>query len=128
MAETSSEPLFPILKGESVGASGEFNGRAVLVCTPEDLNRDWSPEEIPVLKDDLAEHFKQSPGDLDELLSKVSAVISEFGESIGNAAALAFVRDIIFIAKVPDACFVMETDMRIRVTAHENKGNIFFIE
>ncbi len=120
--------MFPILKGESVGVAGEFSGRVVIISSPEDIHRDWAPDEIPVISGTLAAHFESNPGDLDELLSHVSAVISETGESIGNLASLAFIREIICIVKVKDACYVLENDMVIMITAHESDGAVFFVE
>lgn len=128
MSNASEPPLFPILKGESVGVSGEFSGRVVIVNSPDEIHREWAVDDIPVINDNLVSHFESNPGDLDELLSHVSAVISETGESVGSMASIAFIREILCIVKVPDACFVLENDMRIRITAHESDGNIFFIE
>ncbi|MHA1247700.1 MAG: hypothetical protein ACTSPE_10265 [Candidatus Thorarchaeota archaeon] len=131
MSDKASNPesaLFPILKGESVGASGEFSGRAVLIMKPEDLEREWAPDEIPVIKKDMEEYFKECPGAIDELFSQVSAVISEAGESVGECAAIAFIREVLCLVKVRDACFVLENDMRIRITASENVGEVFFVE
>ncbi|TXT55217.1 MAG: hypothetical protein BAJATHORv1_40127 [Candidatus Thorarchaeota archaeon] len=121
-------PLFPILKGESVGESGEFSGRAIIVRTPKDLLREWDADHIVVLHHDLAEYFENNPGHLDNLFSSVHAVIAEFGESIGDFASFSYVREVIGIVKVQDATHVLENDMHIRVVAEENVGEIFFVD
>ncbi|MHA2161873.1 MAG: hypothetical protein ACXAEB_00200 [Candidatus Thorarchaeota archaeon] len=119
---------FPILRGESVGENGEFTGWARIMKTPEDLNRDWSTNEIAVLHHDLRDYFIRNPGDLDRLFSKVSAVLAEFGEAISEFAAVAYEREAIGVIKITDACHVLEDNMHIRVVAFENVGEIFFID
>jgi hypothetical protein len=121
-------PLFPILRGESVGESGEFSGRVFIVCEPEDLNREWSSDEIAVLDSGLKEFIHQNPGALDRLFQNVSAVLSEFGEQIGFFSSSAYEREAICIVKVADASHVMENDMHVRVSASENQGDVFFID
>lgn len=121
-------PLFPILRGESVGESGEFSGRVFIVCEPEDLDREWSSDEIAVLDSGLKEFIHQNPSALDRLFQKVSAVLSEFGEQIGFFSSSAYERESICIVKVADASHVMENDMHIRVSASENQGDVFFID
>jgi hypothetical protein len=128
-AENSDDaPLFPILRGESVGESGEFSGRVFIVYKPDDLDREWSSDEIAVLDSSLKEFIHQNPGALDRLFQNVSAVLSEFGEQIGQFSASAYEREAICIVKVADASHVMENDMHIRVTASENQGDVFFID
>ncbi len=119
---------FPILRGESVGESGEFSGVAVIVTTPDELNREWASNEIAVLKQDLELHFVSNPGDLDVLFTNVAAVLAEFGEPIGEFAAVAYSREAIGVVKVDDATNVLEADMHIRVVAMENLGEVFFID
>ncbi len=121
-------PLFPILRGESVGENGELSGHAVLVFRPEQLNREWGPDDIAVLNKDLEDHFRDNPGDLDSLLAQVRGVIAEFGEPVGDLASLAYVREVICITKTRDATFVLEDDMHIRLVANENTGEVFFID
>ncbi|MHA2386378.1 MAG: hypothetical protein ACXAEE_09235 [Candidatus Thorarchaeota archaeon] len=128
-AENSDDaPLFPILRRESVGESGEFSGRVFIVYKPDDLDREWSSDEIAVLDSSLKEFIHQNPGALDRLFQNVSAVLSEFGEQIGQFSASAYEREAICIVKVADASHVMENDMHIRVTASENQGDVFFID
>jgi hypothetical protein len=120
--------LFPILRGESVGESGEINGLVVIICKPEELNREWKANEIAVLKDDMEQHFLDHPGDLDELFENVTAVLAEFGESIGQFAATAYQREALGLVKLRDATYVLENNMHIRVVALENVGEVFFID
>ena len=119
---------FPILRGESVGESGEFSGVAVIVTTPDELKREWASNEIAVLKKNLEPHFISNPGDLDVLFTNVAAVLAEFGEPIGEFAAVAYSREAIGVVKVDDATSVLEADMHIRVVAMENLGEVFFID
>ena len=120
-------PAFPILRGESVGKSGEFSGRVIIVSDPKGLKRRWSSNEIAVLGRNLEQHFKSNARDLDSLFGKVSAVLAEFGESIGEFASFAYSHNAIGIVKVPDATHVLETDMHILLRASENLGEVFFI-
>ena len=119
---------FPLLRGESVGESGEFSGVVVIVTTPDELKREWASNEIAVLKQDLESHFISNPGDLDVLFTNVAAVLAEFGEPIGEFAAVAYSREAIGVIKVDDATSVLEADMHIRVVAMENLGEVFFID
>jgi hypothetical protein len=48
---------FPILRGESVSEAGEFSGKVVIVCKPEELERKWDADSIPVLHHDLESFF-----------------------------------------------------------------------
>jgi hypothetical protein len=121
-------PLFPILRGESVGESGEFSGRVFIVCEPENLDREWSSDEIAVLDSVLKEFIHENPGALDRLFKNVSAVLSEFGEHIGQFSSSAYENDAICVVKIPDASHVLENDMHIRVIASENQGDVFFID
>jgi hypothetical protein len=121
-------PVFPILRGESVSESGEFNGRAVLVYKPEDLKREWAADSIPVLHQDLESYFKENPAALDSLFKEVTVVLAEFGESISPFATFATQHGAIAIVKVNDATHVLEEDMHIRVEAIENQGDVFFID
>jgi hypothetical protein len=124
----SDEPhVFPILRGESVGRSGDFTGRAVVVCDPKTLKRRWASDEIAVLGLTLENHFKTNARELNALFKKVSAVLAEFGESIGEFASAAYAQQAIGIVKVHDATHVLETDMHIRLHASENLGEVFFI-
>jgi phosphohistidine swiveling domain-containing protein len=120
--------LFPILRGISVADSGEFSGHVVIVRAPEDLDREWESDSIAVLLEDLEQYFSENPKALEELFSKVSAVIAEFGESISQLATYATQHDALAIVKVTDATYVLETDMHIRVEAIENQGDVFFID
>jgi hypothetical protein len=126
--KSDDEPLFPILRGESVGESGEFSGRVFIVYEPEDLDHDWSSDEIAVLDVSLKEFILENPGALDRLFQNVSAVLSEFGEQIGQFSSSAYEREAICLVKVGDASHVLENDMNIRVTASENQGDVFFID
>jgi hypothetical protein len=117
-------PLFPILRGESVGESGEFSGRVFIVCEPENLDREWSSDEIAVLDSVLKEFIHENPGALDRLFKNVSAVLSEFGEHIGQFSSSAYENDAICVVKIPDASHVLENDMHIRVIASENQGDV----
>ncbi|MGD9381685.1 MAG: hypothetical protein PVI03_04500 [Candidatus Thorarchaeota archaeon] len=121
-------PLFPILRGESVGESGEFSGRVFIVWGPEDLDREWLSDEIAVLDSGLKEFIHQNPSALDRLFQKVSAVLSEFGEQIGSFSSAAYEREAICVVKIADASHVMENDMHIRVSASENQGDVFFLD
>jgi len=120
--------VFPILRGESVGETGEFSGHVVVVSSPKDLKRQWASDHIAVLDQSLERHFKTKPRDLDNLFAQVSAVVAEFGESIGEFAAFAYAHEAIGIVKVPDATMVLENGMHIRLCASENLGEIFFID
>ena len=125
---TGEKKFFPILKGESVGESGEFSGYVVIVESPEELSREWKASEIAVIKDDMESHFESNPGDIDSLFEKVTAVIAEFGEPIGDFASIAHVREAILIVKALDATYVLEDGMHITVAASENLGEIYFID
>jgi phosphohistidine swiveling domain-containing protein len=125
---TEEKKYFPILKGESVGEPGEFNGYAIIVRTPDDLKREWSNNEIAVLQTDMEQYFNERPREIDHLFEKVSAVIAEFGESIGDFASFAQARDAICLVKTADASFVLEDKMHITISASENLGEIYFID
>ena len=77
---------------------------------------------------DLEDHFLTNPKDLDAIMSKVSAIIAEFGDSVSELAAVAYHRMTIAVVKVDDAIHVLENGMHIRIFAHENQGDIFFID
>ncbi len=121
-------PVFPILRGESVSESGEFSGKAVLVCKPEDLEREWAEDSIAILHHDLESYFNENPTTLDSLFEKVTAVLAEFGESISQFATFATQHSAIAVIKLIDATHVLENDMHIRVEAIENQGDVFFID
>ncbi|MFW9793737.1 MAG: hypothetical protein ACFFEE_05525 [Candidatus Thorarchaeota archaeon] len=121
-------PVFPILRGESVSESGEFSGRAVLVCKLEDLNREWASDSIAILHKDLESFLNENPASLDSLFKEVTVVIAEFGESISQFATYATQYGAIAVIKVADATHVLEDDMHIRVEAIENQGDVFFID
>ena len=121
-------PVFPILRGEAVGKTGEFIGHVVIVSSPKDLKRHWMSDHIAILDQSLEHHFKTNPRDLDTLFAKVKAVVAEFGESIGEFAASAYAHDAIGMVKIADATMVLENGMHIRVQASENLGEIFFID
>lgn len=121
-------PVFPILRGESVSESGEFSGRAVIVCEPEELQREWAADSIVILHESLESHFNDNPAALDSLFEEVTAVIAEFGESISQFAMYATQHSAIAVVKVSDATHVLEDDMHIRVEAIENQGDVFFID
>jgi hypothetical protein len=121
-------PLFPILRGESVGESGEFSGRVFIVYKPKDLDRKWSSDEIAVLDSSLKESIQEDPSALERLFKNVSAVLSEFGEPMGEFSSFAYEREAICIVKVADASHVMENDMHIRIIASENQSDVFFID
>ena len=121
-------PLFPILRGESVGERGEFSGKVFIVFKPEELDRDWASDDIAVLDSSLKDFVQENPGALDRLFKNVSAVLSEFGEPIGEFSSYAYEREAICVVKVADASHVMENNMHIRVVALENQGDVFFID
>ncbi len=124
----SEEPHeFPILRGESVGRSGEFTGRVVIVADPKNLKRRWASDEIAVLGMNLEKHFKTNAQDMKNLFSKVSAILAEFGEPIGEFASMAYAHQTMGIINVRDATHVLETDMHIRLLSSENQGEVFFI-
>ena len=120
--------VFPILRGESVSESGEFSGRAVIVCEPEDLKREWAANSIAILHEDLESYFNEDPAALDSLFKEVTAVLAEFGESISQFATYATQHGAIAVVKVSDATHVLEDNMHIRVEAIENQGDVFFID
>ena len=128
MNKDNDAPVFPILRGESVSEAGAFSGRVIIICEPEDLDREWATDSIPVLHHELETYFNENPAAMDKLLKEVTAVIAEFGESIGQFAANATQHGIIAIVKVNDATHVLEDDMHIRVEAIENQGDVFFID
>jgi phosphohistidine swiveling domain-containing protein len=121
-------PQFPILRGESVSESGEFSGTAALVCSPKELQQDWSDDTIVVLADDLEPFFSENPNALVDLFRRVRVVIAEFGESIGQFATIATEQSAIGIIAVRDATHVLENGMHIRIEATENQADIFFID
>lgn len=125
--KSGEPPVFPILKGESVGRSGELTGRAVVVADPKSLKRRWASGEIAVLGLSLETHFKTNARELHSLFEKVPAVLAEFGESIGEFASIAYSHQAIGIIKVHGATHVLESDMHVRVRASENLGEVFFI-
>jgi phosphohistidine swiveling domain-containing protein len=127
-AEELDERFFPILRGESVGEDGSCSGFVYIIKTPEELKREWSNDSIAVLKKELVDHFRENPGDMDQLFAKVSAVIAEFGEPISDLASIAYAREAICVVKVDDATFVLEDKMHIRVVCNENTGEVFFID
>jgi phosphohistidine swiveling domain-containing protein len=126
--EEKETPNFPILRGESVSEAGEFSGRVVIVCKPEDLERAWAADSIPVLHADLESFFNKHPDSLNRLFEEVTAVLAEFGESISQFATFATENNAIAIIKVNDATNVLEDDMHIRIEAIENQGDVFFID
>ncbi len=121
-------PLFPILRGESVGQDGEFSGHVFIVRKKDDTERDWASDDIAVLDSETESYFNKNPGALDKLFQNVSAVLSEFGEPMGQFSSIAYEREAICVVKVPDASHVLENGMHIRVTATENQGDIYFID
>jgi len=121
-------PVFPILRGESVGEAGEFSGLVVLIEEPGQIKREWSKDSIAVLHLGLEQHFIDNPGDLDNLMSEVSAVLAEFGDSVSEFAAVAYHHETVAVVKVADACHVLEEGMYIRIVGRENIGDIFFID
>ena len=128
MNEEKEAPVFPILRGESVSEAGELSGRVAIICKPDDLQREWASGLIPVLHHDLESYFQDHPAALDQLFKKATAVVAEFGESIGLFAAYATQHGAIALVKVVDATYVLENDMHIRIVAAENQGDIFFID
>ncbi|MHA1909196.1 MAG: hypothetical protein ACW98Y_18010 [Candidatus Thorarchaeota archaeon] len=128
MSSKDDLPVFPILRGESVGEAGEFSGHVVLVESPDQMKREWASDSVAVLHHDTEQHFINNPGDLDNLMSEVSAVLAEFGDSVSEFAAAAYHREAIAIVKVADACHVLEDGMHVRIFAHENTGDVFFID
>jgi len=128
VSKNKDAPAFPILRGESVSEAGEFSGRAVIVCEPKELEREWTPDSIPVLHYDLESYFNENPMSLKRLFEKVTAILAEFGEAISQFATYATQHGNIAIVKVTDATHVLENDMHIRVKAVENQGDVFFID
>ncbi len=128
MNEEKDTPTFPILRGESVSEAGEFSGRVVIICTPEDLEREWAADSIPVLHHDLESYFNENTAAMNRLFDEVSAVLAEFGESISQFATFATQHGAITIVKIHDATHVLEQDMHIRIEAVENQGDVFFID
>ncbi|MHA2379456.1 MAG: hypothetical protein ACXADO_08955 [Candidatus Thorarchaeota archaeon] len=121
-------PLFPILRGESVGEDGEFSGHVFILCNPEDFGHKWASDDIAVLSDDLEAYVTQNPDALDNLFKSVSVVLSEFGGPMSQFSSAAYEREAICIVKLADASHVLENGMHIRVSAKENQGDIFFID
>ena len=130
-AEESSAndfPLFPILRGESVGEDGEFSGHVFILCTPEDFDRKWASHDIAVLGDDLNAYVTENPEALTRLFKSVSAVLSEFGGPMSQFSSDAHEQESICVVNIADASHVLENDMHIRVVAKENQGDVFFID
>lgn len=119
---------FPILRGVSVAESGEFSGHVVIVCSPDDLNREWASDSIAVLGDGMESHLAENPKLLDNLFSKLTVVLAEFGESISEFSTYATQHEAIAVVRVEDATHVLENGMHIRIEAVENQGDIFFID
>ena len=128
MNKDGEAPTFPILRGESVSEAGEFSGKVVIIFEPEDLDREWDADSIPVLHKDLEPYFTENPDSLNRLFEKVSAIIAEFGESISQFATFATQHAALAVVKVNDATHVLEQDMHIRIKAAENQGDVFFID
>lgn len=128
MSKHGEAPTFPILRGESVSEAGEFSGTVVMICEPDDLDREWTADSIPVLHHDLESYFNENPAALNRLFEEVSAIIAEFGESISQFATIATEHGAIAVVKVADATHVLEQDMHIRIEASENQGDVFFID
>ncbi len=124
----NESPIFPILRGESVSESGEFSGRAVIICKPDDLKRDWAADSIAILHRDLEFYFTENASALESLFEVVAVVLAEFGESISPFASFATQHGAIAVVKVTDATHVLEDDMHIRVKAIENQGDVYFID
>jgi len=120
--------LFPILKGNNVGRNGMTTGRVVITTKPEQLERQWVADEIAVLASNLSSHFRNCPGDVDNLLSQVGAVLAEFGSPISEFAACGYARGAIAAVKVEDASEVLENGMEIRIVARENLAEVFFVD
>ncbi|TFG27400.1 hypothetical protein EU528_12950 [Candidatus Thorarchaeota archaeon] len=128
MSENEDIPQFPILRGESVSESGEFSGTIRLVCTKEDLHREWAADDIIVLDSELETFFSENPKALADLFNTVRVVIAEFGESLGNFATTATENMAIGVVGVKDATHVLEDGMHVRLEATENQCDIFFID
>ena len=128
MNQDKDAPNFPILRGESVSEAGEFSGRVVIICTPEDFEREWDANSIPVLHNDLDSYLIENPAVMNHLFEEVTAVLAEFGESISPFATFAYQHGVIAIIKVNDATHVLEENMHIRIEAVENQGDVFFID
>jgi len=121
-------PLFPILRGESVGEDGEFSGHVFILCNPEDFDRKWASDDIAVLGDDMKVYVTENPKVLNKLFESVSAVLSEFGGPMSQFSSAAYEQEAICVVKIADASHVLENGMHIRVVAKENQGDIFFID
>lgn len=121
-------PLFPILRGESVGEDGEFSGHVFILCNPEDFDRKWASDDIAVLGDDLSAYVTENPEVLNSLFKSVSVVLSEFGGPMSQFSSAAYEQESICVVKIADASHVLENDMHIRVITRENQGDIFFID
>ncbi len=122
-------PVFPILRGESVGRAGEFIGHVILVCSPDDLNQKWDRNDtILVLSKDLENYLATDPRQQERLFRSVQAIVAEFGESIGEFASAAQDNDVICIVKTQQATRVVENGMHLRIVTYENIGDIFFID
>jgi len=128
LSQNDNMPQFPILRGESVSESGEFSGTVILIKTPEDLNREWTADDIAVLESDLESFFDENPKALADLFNSVRVVVAEFGESLGQFATFATEYTAIGVVGVIDATHVLEDGMHIRIEATENQCDIFFID
>ncbi len=120
--------LFPILKGESVGEDGEFSGTVVIILEIEQLSRQWKSDNVAILSDDLNHYLKENPKILHELFEQCGAVLAEFGDPISEFSASAHTQEAIALIRVFDATNVLENGMHIRIIAHENEGNVYFID
>ncbi|MFX0044467.1 MAG: hypothetical protein ACFE8Z_01340 [Candidatus Hermodarchaeota archaeon] len=121
-------PLFPILRGESVGEDGEFSGHVFILRTPEDFDRKWASDDIAVIGDSLNEYVTENPEVLNSLFKNVSAVLSEFGGPLSQFSSDAYEEESICVVNIADASHVLENDMHIRIVAKENQGDVFFID
>jgi phosphohistidine swiveling domain-containing protein len=128
LSNNDDPPHFPILRGESVSESGEFSGCARLVCTQEELNREWAADDIVVLGKALETFFSENPKALNDLFSVVRVVIAEFGGSLGQFATIAIENTAIGVVGITDATHVLEDGMHIRLEATENQCDIYFID
>lgn len=126
--DDSEIQIFPILRGESVGISGEFTGYAQIVKTPDELQFDWTADHIAVLCKGLESFFMGNPSEADKFMKTISAAISEFGEPMSSFSTSAYEQEIICLVKVQDAGHVLENGMHIRISATESQGDVFFID
>ncbi len=127
MTSDNEKSGLPILSGISVGERGEYNGEAVIIRKPEDLEK-ITPERIPILSREIKEFFENNLGEFDRLANNVYAILAEFGYPVDDFAAIIYAHEIIGLVSIDKITDVIQEGMKIRIYADEGTGYVEFIE